>query len=858
MLTLQEPRLFLLIPLLLLLLLWAARPNYVGLRRRVLIITIALRVLTLTSIVAALAGPAFVQKSDRLAVIFVVDVSRSMTPAAQGRALKYVQDALASKHSADAAGVVVFARDARPSVTVSDLVQQISSLKANGIAREATDLEHALRMASAMFPEDRAKKIVLLSDGNETAGDVQALTPSLAASHILVDVADVFPPDKSLPPEALVRPLALVSRVAVRAPFAIPVHVWSSQAQAATLTLRGDGKVVSRRVVRLPAGDSLWEFTETMARPGSRRFRVTLSAAHDTMAANNEVYGGIRANGSLRVLYLTADRAAGSEMRGLLSRGGVEVVIRSPGSAPMDVSDLSQFDGVIVGDVMAEQLGAPAMLAIHNAVHDDGVGLGMIGGERGFAGGGYAGTPLDAALPVEMDRKGDLRTPPAAIVVALDASGSMARLEDGVQKLQLGAKAAVELMRALKPDDRVAVTIVRENTQIVLPLQAAANTKPLEESIDALSAGGGGIYCRTALEDAYTILRTSNAPVRHVILVADTADSEQPEGSIELARRMKRDGVTVSVCGIGGETDRDAAFQRALARAGGGQSVIVGEAEQLPAAFVRDAQQLQSQAFAERPAALSVSAEAPMLAGLPLATIPPVLGYDYVRPKTGSSVALATADSREPILAYGRFGQGRTFAFASDGAAHWTAPWADWPGRRAFWSQLIRWAVQPEQDSDLRVHVDESDGVGRILVTAPSSAKVGDYQAFVTAPSLARSAVPLSPTDAHGAEGSFAMDQTGAYSLSIVSRFEVSGSKTAQFVVPYSPEFLRVRPDRPRLIRLSAVSGGVYAQPPDRVFRDQTAWVTAEQPLAPLLLLLGAFCFLGELAWRAGVLRTPK
>ena len=191
--------------------------------------------------------------------------------------------------------------------------------------------------------------------------------------------------------------------------------------------------------------------------------------------------------------------------------------------------------------------------------------------------------------------------------------------------------------------------MLRTRSEIVLPLQPAANTKPLEDAVDAMNAGGDGIYCRTALEDAYAILKRSNAPIRHVILVADTSDSEQPEGCLTLARQMKLDGITVSVCGIGNDSDRDMGFQRDLAHAGGGQSVAALEAEQLPALFVRDAEELQARTYVERRAALSVSGASPMLSGPPLDTMPSILGYNLLRAKAGAGVALATSDEHEPI-----------------------------------------------------------------------------------------------------------------------------------------------------------------------------------------------------------------
>src|SRR4029077_9194555 len=48
--------------------------------------------------------------------------------------------------------------------------------------KSATDIGAALRLASALFPDDAQKRIVLLSDGNDTTGSGQA-EAALAASR---------------------------------------------------------------------------------------------------------------------------------------------------------------------------------------------------------------------------------------------------------------------------------------------------------------------------------------------------------------------------------------------------------------------------------------------------------------------------------------------------------------------------------------------------------------------------------------------------------------------------------------------------------------------------------------------------
>ena len=51
--------------------------------------------------------------------------------------------------------------------------------------RGATDIGAALRLAGALFPDDAQKRIVLLSDGNDTtgSGQTEARSPPRAGSR---------------------------------------------------------------------------------------------------------------------------------------------------------------------------------------------------------------------------------------------------------------------------------------------------------------------------------------------------------------------------------------------------------------------------------------------------------------------------------------------------------------------------------------------------------------------------------------------------------------------------------------------------------------------------------------------------
>lgn len=90
-----------------------------------------------------------------------------------------------------------------------------------------------------------------------------------------------------------------------------------------------------------------------------------------------------------------------------------------------------------------------------------------------------------------------------------------------------------------------------------------------------------------------------------------------------------------------------------------------------------------------------VQAEHPLLAGLDQ-DWPLLLGINELRLKTAPEVELLAklpdAEGGHPLLAVGRFGQGRSLAWASDMGPHWAPqPFVDWPGYARLWRQALAW-----------------------------------------------------------------------------------------------------------------------------------------------------------------------
>lgn len=111
-------------------------------RRRV---ALAVRSVLLVAIVLALAGFRLVLPVDRLATVYVVDLSDSVGQPGREDALAWLRDSLTAMPEGDVAGIVGFGRAA----LVERLPQEVREIDriASTPVRSATDIGAALRLA---------------------------------------------------------------------------------------------------------------------------------------------------------------------------------------------------------------------------------------------------------------------------------------------------------------------------------------------------------------------------------------------------------------------------------------------------------------------------------------------------------------------------------------------------------------------------------------------------------------------------------------------------------------------------------------------------------------------------------------
>lgn len=801
-----------------------------------------LRLALVALLLLALFGVYSGQRTRDLAVVFLLDRSASTRTAWEAQ-LAFVEEALAHKSLQDRAALVVFAGDAwvdRPLSTASTL-PEVATLP----RIDATRLEEAVRLALALIPEGAPGRLVVLTDGLETSGlgawalreagtrgvDVQLVQTGSGTPGAEVWIADVSLPARVYPGDRVPAILEIGSNTPQNVGFA-----WTAAGQT------GYGEA------DLLGAETGLAFAFAADEPGFIPVRVCVEPELDTFTQNNCADGWVLVQGAPRVLVVGAPEDSDSAARAL-ENAGLTVEQTTPAALPLSAQGLAEYAGVVLVNTPARDFAPQSLNALRAFVRDLGGGLVAVGGPQSYGVGGWLGTPLEEALPVQMQVQDPTRFPPMVMAVVIDKSGSMGVQEGGITKIRLAAEAAIRVAETLNDADTLAVVAYDDRPADTIGPAPMTERDLLTAQLRRLQVGGGGIYVRESLAYAADLLRgVTLAPgqQRHILLLADGADAEHQENVPALVQGLVEEGMTLSVVSIG--TGQDVPFLMNIAKIGNGRFYLTQRAAGLPAIFTEETARAKRSYIVEK-----TFYPAPLTPWLPVADItvaPPLRGYVATTPKAASQVVWEALEG-DPLLVVWQYGLGRSVAWTSDATGQWAAGWMEWEGFAGFWGAVVRAVLPSPADTDLALRVLPDDDGARVVVDVvdPDSGYVDGLALNVqVSPSLGEGTpliVPLTQRAPGRYEGRFALQDRS----SVLLRLHGDRDLVTGWVAPSPPEYIPGDAGA-AMARLAAQGGAARIEVPEEVFvHDLQGRVTGE-PLMPLFVLLAALAWPVDIAWR--------
>ncbi|HEX3657824.1 MAG TPA: VWA domain-containing protein [Pirellulales bacterium] len=842
-----------------------------------------LRTTIFVLLVAALAEVQIVRTIDRLAVIYLVDRSWSVSPDQARAAIEYVNRSRAEhldRRHGDMAGVIVFGRRAAVELPPIDEDLKIARIETH-VDPDGTNLADALGLAEACFPPDCAKRVVIVSDGNENLGEAAEAVQHLIAAGVGVDVVPLHHQHRN---DVAVEKVTAPPEVRRDVPFDLRVVLNNSAAEAdravpvagrlQVFRRTGDGEqLLSEEAIVVRPGKHVFSLRDKLKAADFYTYNVRFTAdnpAHDAVPQNDRgsAFTQVRGKGWVLLIEDSEHRGQFDDLARRLREAGNEITVAGSAACFTNLADLQRYDTVILANVprtssqTAEDLPVFSDEQIELLVRNTqqmGSGLVMLGGPRSFGAGGWADTRLEAAMPVDFQIKSAKVVPIGALMLVIDSSGSMSG-----EKIEMSKAAAIATLKVLSPRDFLGVVCFDSAARWIVPTRRVGGGEAIVQLLRRIGAGGG-TDMMPGMQQGYQALAKVDSAVKHMIVLTDgqTAGAGYPE----LAARMNRQGITTTSVAIGADAANP--LMQSIAQAGGGKFYHVVNPQAVPRIFMNEARRVARPLVFEDDRGFQPKIELSheMLKGID--SPPPITGYVLTSVKQNPLVEVLLsspqpAADHNPILASWTYGLGRTVALTTDAGQRWAKDWLAWPNYDKLFSQMVRWSMRPlGGEAGFTIATDVRDRKLQVVVSAlePGNQLLNflTMDGMVVGPDLTPLHLPIKQVAPGRYVGECPVERAGSYFVTVAPSERQAPLRTGVTVTEGS-EFRNLPTNETLLASLAALEpkGGHAGEIIDiedspseapvgaipNVFRRDLERPTNRQPSWNLLLLAAGCLFL--------------
>jgi len=835
----------------------------------------SIRTIIIVLLAMSLARPTWVQQSESVTVTVVSDASRSLPISEKLRASALVQELLRGpgKMPDDRVAGVTLAATAQP--VAHPHSESIIDLDVFDGDRQATDLAAGLEQALSLLPSDTANRMVLISDGNQTRGNVLEVADIARANGIPIDVVPIR---YEFDNEVLIDSLKVPTRARLGQTIDLKVFIRSQRSTSGSLViLENDAPIVldpssgSTRVeVDLPAGPTVLSFPISLETGGAHRFEAIFTpddSSSDGLVENNLGTGITFVTGEGRILLVEGADGEGASFERAMKQAGIETIVRSPEALGAGLAYLNGFDAIVLADVPRWSISNEIDSGLRAYVHDLGGGLLMIGGVNSFGAGGWIDSETSKVLPLRLDPPEERQMVRGALALIMHST----ELPRANYWSQQTAIAAIEALTSLDYAGIITFNYGSTGPSIngaswAYPMQVVGNKQGAIAAAKSMSVGDMPDF-QAPFELAFRGLEDLPAGQKHVIVISD-GDPSQP--SQELIDSYADADITVTTIMFAGHgTALHRQTMRAIASFTGGRFYNEPSPKELPKIFNKEASVVSRSLINEgafQPL-VNYSVSGPTKT---ITEVPGIRGFILTVPREGGlaqvPITIPTNKGEDPLYAYWNHGLGKSIAFTSDLTGRWGGAWTDWAGFQRFWEQSIRWAMRPGSPSNVLVRTRvEGD---RAIVEMDASGEDSGFvnflktEAKVLLPDSEVTELELEQIGPGRYRGEYALEKAGSYLVNIAfPMVGADGQTVTQNVqgavsVPYAKEFQLTQDNAALLRTIAERTGGRIIElddQPDSI--DLFEKIDLETPLAPkrvwdLLAIIAASIFLLDVAVR--------
>jgi uncharacterized membrane protein len=749
----------------------------------------------------------------------------------------------------------------------------------------------------SMFPHDAAKRIVIVTDGNENMGDALAEARAVTDAGVSIDVVPVPLERRS---EVSVEKVALPADVRRGQPFEVRVVLNNDSPSGETV--KGSLKITREAgqdqdtlvdvPIELPPGKSVRTIDETIEFADFYKYEAQFipdGPDADNLTQNNRAthFTDVRGKGHVLLIENSERQGEFGRLVESLQTEGLRVTLQPSNQLFGSLTELQRYDTVILANVprsngfettKINSFSDEQIRMLVRNTEELGCGLIMIGGDNSFGAGDWARTEIEKAMPVDFTIKSAKVIPVGALVLNMHAG----EIPDANHWQKV---IAAEAIKTLGARDYCGLVQWNGTEQWLWGqrqgglVRVGPNRKVMLASIDRMNIGDMPAFEGSMKMAAAAFNGVKDAAIKHMIIISD-GDPSKPTPGTMAALKKANVKVTTVLVGDPRHAPGGRRLMLSIANQTGGKFYAVNNAKALPRIYQREARRVTRPIVFEpdAPVRPRIQIEHEIVRGL-TGELPPIRGLVLTTVKESSLVEVVARSplpanaENSAVLAAWTYGLGKTVAFTTDAGNRWADAWTEWPDYDRFFSQMVRWSMRPTGDTGkFTIATDVGDGKTRVVISAlDKNDEYLNYQTLV-ASALGPNAdeeieLNIQQTAPGHYVGEFESSDPGSYLIMVRPGAGQAPIRTG-VNVGYSDEF-RSRETNTTLLEsmasLSAKGGesGTLVAPlpavtnPDAPppmdeqlavdpFRRDLPAAVASRDIWPMLVLLGSCVFLAD------------
>lgn len=617
-------------------------------------------------------------------------------------------------------GIVCFGKDYE---VLTDVGEEIKSVKESKVDKSATNIYEALEFTATLFKDNVVKRIVIISDGEETKeSSIVSLVQNLSVENVYVDAIYVDNNLKEDDKEIQINEINYINSTYLNNEETVYAIIQANTTSKAYVKLYKDNELLKEKAVVFAKGYNSITFDLDTSIVGTFDYKLVVESDDDTSTYNNNYMFTQTVNEKLQMLFISSNNSDLEQAQELYGNSCIIDAYVNNKNVPYTIEQLSKYDEFVLSDIDIRTLNnySQFIASIDTLVSKFGKSLITFGNT--YIQNNYDDPTLSVLnnmLPVKF---GNNENEDKLVTLCLDISRSMEQLD----RLKIAKETACSILDNLDDDVMVLVIGFYGEVRTIHQQSPASEREVLKEKIRNLEAYQG-TFMGSALGYTYEAVTSLPYSKNEVILISDGLPyGEQATSAKVMVKKMADANIMLSTVHTisldGGDLLKE------LASIGKGYYYYIKDVESVNGLVLNGVMNSLTDTILEaNESTVEVLLKKEVLVE-GIDALPNILGlYNNTKKSSAKVILEATytditnTSYKIPLYSYWDYGNGVVSTFASTISGNWISKWdSDTLGTKAL--SNVPKANQPNERIDSAFIIEtQSLGTNTLLnVVAPS------------------------------------------------------------------------------------------------------------------------------------------